>query len=92
MLAVEAPSRKTLRSGLTLVYSCGHLFSKRHILPEKNINVHHCPVERSRALIQCSNMKFYYVCIVLCSDGLPYTGITNDLNRRFTEHQKGHNK
>ncbi|AWX44867.1 UPF0213 protein [Flagellimonas maritima] len=31
----------------------------------------------------------YYVYILLCSDGSTYTGITNDFNRRFEEHQKG---
>ncbi|MBD0779534.1 GIY-YIG nuclease family protein [Maribacter sp. ANRC-HE7] len=34
-------------------------------------------------------MNFYYVYILLCSDGLTYTGITNDIARRFNEHQKG---
>lgn len=34
-------------------------------------------------------MKFYYVYIVECSDGLFYTGITNDLERRIIEHNTG---
>ncbi|SEB69933.1 putative endonuclease [Tenacibaculum sp. MAR_2009_124] len=34
-------------------------------------------------------MKKYYVYILKCSDGFLYTGITNDLNRRIKEHQKG---
>ncbi|WP_394973934.1 GIY-YIG nuclease family protein [uncultured Croceitalea sp.] len=33
-------------------------------------------------------MYSYYVYILLCSDGLTYTGITNDLLRRLEEHQK----
>lgn len=37
-------------------------------------------------------MKRYNVYILLCSDGLTYTGITNNLDRRFEEHQKGANK
>jgi putative endonuclease len=37
-------------------------------------------------------MKLYYVYILKCSDGLTYTGITNDISRRFEEHQKGLNK
>jgi putative endonuclease len=37
-------------------------------------------------------MKTYYVYILKCSDGLLYTGITNDVFRRFEEHQKGLNK
>jgi len=37
-------------------------------------------------------MKTYYVYILKCSDGLTYTGITNDISRRFEEHQKGLNK
>jgi Predicted endonuclease containing a URI domain len=36
-------------------------------------------------------MKFYYVYILLCVDGLTYTGITDDINRRFKEHQDGLN-
>jgi len=37
-------------------------------------------------------MKIYYVYILKCSDGLTYTGITNDVSRRFEEHKKGLNK
>lgn len=37
-------------------------------------------------------MKTYYVYILKCSDGLLYTGMTNDIERRFDEHQKGLNK
>jgi len=36
-------------------------------------------------------MKLYYVYILKCSDGLTYTGITNNISRRFEEHQKGMN-
>ena len=36
-------------------------------------------------------MKKYYVYIIECSDKFLYTGITNNLERRFTEHQKGLN-
>ncbi|WP_228235526.1 GIY-YIG nuclease family protein [Allomuricauda sp. M10] len=36
-------------------------------------------------------MKFYHVYILLCADGLTYTGITDDINRRFKEHQEGLN-
>ena len=36
-------------------------------------------------------MKRYYVYILLCADGLTYTGITNDIERRFDEHEKGLN-
>lgn len=31
----------------------------------------------------------YYVYIVKCSDGLYYTGITNDLERRIAQHNDG---
>ncbi|MGJ8684476.1 MAG: GIY-YIG nuclease family protein [Nonlabens sp.] len=31
----------------------------------------------------------YYVYLLECSDNSIYTGITNDLERRFIEHQKG---
>lgn len=37
-------------------------------------------------------MKRYYVYILECFDGLLYTGITNDVSRRFVEHNKGLNK
>jgi len=37
-------------------------------------------------------MKTYYVYILKCSDGLTYTGVTNNISRRFVEHQKGLNK
>ncbi|MFH6604997.1 GIY-YIG nuclease family protein [Maribacter algicola] len=32
-------------------------------------------------------MKFYYVYILLCSEGLTHTGFTNNLSRRYSEHQ-----
>ena len=34
-------------------------------------------------------MKFYYIYILRCSDNSLYTGITNDLDRRFNEHNDG---
>lgn len=37
-------------------------------------------------------MKFYYVYILLCTDGLTYTGITDNIARRLSEHQNGTNK
>lgn len=37
-------------------------------------------------------MKLYYVYILFCSDGLTYTGVTNNLSRRMEEHNKGLNK
>ncbi|WP_299552710.1 GIY-YIG nuclease family protein [Seonamhaeicola sp.] len=37
-------------------------------------------------------MKSYFVYILKCSDGLTYTGITNNISRRFEEHQRGLNK
>lgn len=37
-------------------------------------------------------MKTYFVYILKCSDGLTYTGITNNISRRFEEHQQGLNK
>jgi len=32
-------------------------------------------------------MKFYYVYILLCSDNSYYTGITNNVEKRISEHQ-----
>ncbi|MCC1483396.1 GIY-YIG nuclease family protein [Winogradskyella immobilis] len=37
-------------------------------------------------------MKNYYVYILLCSDNTFYTGMTNDLERRLTQHKSGHKK
>jgi putative endonuclease len=34
-------------------------------------------------------MKTYHVYILLCSDKSYYTGITNDMERRFFEHSEG---
>ncbi|GAA4339373.1 GIY-YIG nuclease family protein [Flaviaesturariibacter amylovorans] len=33
----------------------------------------------------------YYVYILVCSDGAYYTGFTNDIERRLTEHEEGLN-
>jgi putative endonuclease len=38
---------------------------------------------------KCIYMKQYFVYILLCSDNSYYTGITNDLERRFYEHESG---
>jgi len=35
-------------------------------------------------------MKTYYVYILKCSDNTYYTGFTNDIDKRFTEHQSGY--
>ncbi|MFD0837170.1 GIY-YIG nuclease family protein [Mariniflexile aquimaris] len=37
-------------------------------------------------------MYFYFVYILKCSDGSYYTGITNDIQKRFVEHQTGYSK
>ena len=37
-------------------------------------------------------MKQYYVYILKCSDNSYYTGITNNVERRLTEHQQGLNR
>ncbi len=34
-------------------------------------------------------MKSYYIYILQCSDGSYYTGVTNNVERRFYEHQEG---
>lgn len=34
-------------------------------------------------------VRFYYVYILKCNDGLPYTGCTDDLKDRIDRHQKG---
>ncbi|MCC8410252.1 GIY-YIG nuclease family protein [Mucilaginibacter sp. UR6-1] len=33
----------------------------------------------------------YFVYIIKCNDGSYYTGVTNDVDRRFQEHQQGVN-
>jgi len=35
------------------------------------------------------NAKFFYVYILLCSDGDHYTGCTSNLKERMNRHQKG---
>ena len=37
-------------------------------------------------------MKTYFIYILKCSDNLLYTGFTNNIERRFNEHQQGLNK
>ena len=37
-------------------------------------------------------MKLYHVYILLCCDGLTYTGVTNNISRRLFEHKSGLNK
>lgn len=37
-------------------------------------------------------MKSYYIYILKCADDLLYTGFTNNIFRRFDEHQLGLNK
>ena len=34
----------------------------------------------------------YYVYIVQCNDGMYYTGVTNDIERRLWEHNTGYNE
>ncbi|MEW6739942.1 MAG: GIY-YIG nuclease family protein [Nitrospirota bacterium] len=34
-------------------------------------------------------MRSYYIYILQCSDGSYYTGVTNNVERRFYEHQEG---
>lgn len=36
-------------------------------------------------------MKSYFIYILKCYDSLLYTGMTNDISRRFAEHQEGLN-
>lgn len=36
-----------------------------------------------------SKQHLYYVYILKCSDNTYYTGVTNDVVRRFNEHQEG---
>lgn len=35
--------------------------------------------------------KMYFVYILRCADGIYYTGVTNDVQRRLLEHQGGEN-
>lgn len=37
-------------------------------------------------------MYLYYVYIIKCSDNSYYTGITNNVEKRFKEHEFGYNK
>ena len=48
--------------------------------------------ERVRAFYLC-NMKFLFVYILECADKTYYTGVTNNLELRFAQHQAGiHNE
>lgn len=37
-------------------------------------------------------MKTYFIYILECADGKLYTGMANNLERRFQEHQNGHDR
>jgi len=37
-------------------------------------------------------MHHYYVYILRCADGSYYTGVTNNIERRFKEHETGRNE
>jgi putative endonuclease len=41
---------------------------------------------------QMKRVPVYYVYMLRCIDGTFYTGITNDIARRYEEHCAGHNK
>ena len=41
------------------------------------------------AQAQRDSMRQYYVYILRCADGMYYTGVTNDVRRRFEEHAGG---
>jgi len=36
-------------------------------------------------------VKTYFVYILLCSDGSYYTGVTNNIEQRFSQHEEGIN-
>src|SRR5271169_295023 len=36
-----------------------------------------------------NEMKTYYIYILQCADGSYYTGVTNNVEKRFYEHQEG---
>ena len=52
----------------------------------QSISMNCLPLEHYQNL---SIMKTYYVYILKCSDNSYYVGVTNDLDRRFSEHQEG---
>jgi putative endonuclease len=41
---------------------------------------------------QMSGMSRYFVYMLRCFDGTFYTGVTNDIDRRYEEHCSGHNR
>ena len=47
---------------------------------------------RSSAVETSQIMNLYFVYILKCSDGLTYTGITDNITRRLAEHQTGTNQ
>ena len=46
---------------------------------------------RSRLWSQTIDVRTYYVYLIRCFDGTFYTGVTNDIERRFAEHCDGVN-
>ena len=48
-----------------------------------------CPLSRENSAQKKDNNNAWSLYILQCSDGSFYTGITNDLERRFKMHQAG---
>ena len=49
-----------------------------------------CHAEPAEALHNFTTVQHnYFVYILRCADGKYYVGVTNDLDRRFAEHQQG---
>ena len=47
---------------------------------------------KGKGLPQKEVMKYFYVYILKCKDDSYYTGVTNDMERRWYEHETGLNK
>jgi putative endonuclease len=65
------------------------------VKPKKRaVMLRHSKHERGEygSLVKYSHrMNQYFVYILLCSDNSYYTGVTNDIERRFYEHENGLN-
>lgn len=49
-----------------------------------------CHAEPAEAQLKFTSVQHnYFVYILRCSDGKYYVGVTNDVDRRFAEHQEG---
>ena len=47
------------------------------------------PKKKKKPAVKAKRAKKWHLYVLLCKDGTLYCGITNDLERRFTQHSAG---